>query len=146
MPTIRRNTEEKVAEFVKKRGPKLGYTFAYGAGRDIYSAWMTAAGQGGIPCSFVVDKAGKLAYIGHPMYLDFVLPKVIAGQWTEEDAKTIKDVEKEITAVFRANGDKDPEVGLKAMAESDQEISLGREHSLFHRSENHQTRNGEEER
>jgi thiol-disulfide isomerase/thioredoxin len=113
------NTEEKVAEFVKKRGPKLGYTFAYGDNREIYTAWMTAAGQGGIPCSFVIDKAGKIAYIGHPMYLDYVLPKVVAGQWSEDDANAIKDIEKKINETFRAINDKDPEVGLKALAELD---------------------------
>src|SRR3954447_25972964 len=46
------NTEEKVSAFVKKRGPKLKYTFAYGDDRETYNAWMKAAGQGGIPCSF----------------------------------------------------------------------------------------------
>jgi hypothetical protein len=30
---------------------------------------MDAAGQNGIPCSFVVA-GGKIAYIGHPMSLD----------------------------------------------------------------------------
>ena len=48
---------------------------------------MKAANQNGIPCSFVVGKDGTIAYIGHPMYLDEVLPKVVAGKWTPEDAK-----------------------------------------------------------
>src|SRR5437667_910319 len=48
------NTEEKVAALVEKRGPKLGYTFAYADDRQTYDAWMKAAGQGGIPCSFVI--------------------------------------------------------------------------------------------
>ena len=54
------NTAEKVSTFVSKRGPKLGYTFAYGDTSDTYDAYMKAAGQGGIPCSYVVDKGKTL--------------------------------------------------------------------------------------
>jgi thiol-disulfide isomerase/thioredoxin len=75
------NTAEKVATFVKKRGDKLGYAIAYAEDRTTYDAYMTASGNGGIPCSFVVGKDGKLAYIGHPLFLDEVLPKVLAGTW-----------------------------------------------------------------
>jgi thiol-disulfide isomerase/thioredoxin len=66
------NNEEKVTAFVKKRGPKLKYTFAYGEDRNTYNAWMQASGQGGIPCSFVVDKEGKIAFkIQLPMPVPF---------------------------------------------------------------------------
>jgi thiol-disulfide isomerase/thioredoxin len=75
------NTEERVAKFVAKRGPKLGYTIAFADNRETYDAYMKAAGQGGIPCSYVVGKDGKLAFIGHPLFLDEVLPKVLAGTW-----------------------------------------------------------------
>ncbi len=114
-----KNNLESVSALVKKRGEKLGYTFAYGDSRVTYDAWMTAAGENGIPCSFVVDKAGKIAYIGHPMYLDFVLPKLVAGKWTADDAKTISGIEKEIDAVFALSEPEnpDPEAFLKALAD-----------------------------
>ena len=75
------NTAERVEKFVEKRGSKLGYTIAYADDRDTYDAYMKASGQGGIPCSFVVGRDGKIAYIGHPLFLDEVLPKVLAGTW-----------------------------------------------------------------
>ncbi len=75
------NTAEKVAKFVEKRGNKLGYTIAYADDRDTYDAYMKASGHGGIPCSFVIGKDGTIAYIGHPLFLDEVLPKVLAGTW-----------------------------------------------------------------
>jgi thiol-disulfide isomerase/thioredoxin len=109
------NSLEKVQALVEKRGPKLGYTFAYAEDRDTYDAWMKASGRGGIPCCFVVDKSGKIAYIGHPMYLDVVLPKVVAGTWSESDAEGVKQIEKEVTAVFQSFGG-DPEAGLKGLA------------------------------
>ena len=111
------NSLEKVQALVEKRGPKLGYTFAYADDRETYDAWMKAAGQNGIPCCFVVDKAGKVAYIGHPMYLDVVLPKVVAGTWTEADTDGLKAIEKEVTAVFQATRDPDAEVFLKTLGE-----------------------------
>jgi len=114
------NTEEKVVEFVKKRGKKLNYTFAFEAERDTNDAYMKASGQGGIPCSFVVDKAGKIAFIGHPMYLDVVLPKVISGKWKgKEGMEEIKEIEKEVNGLFRALGGKDAEATLEKLAAFD---------------------------
>jgi thiol-disulfide isomerase/thioredoxin len=73
------NTEDQVAAFVKKRGPKLHYAFAYAADATTSDAWLKAAGKSAIPCAFVVDKAGRIAFIGNPMYLGVVLPRVLAG-------------------------------------------------------------------
>lgn len=112
-----RNTEENVTEFVEKRGKKLHYTIAFSEDRDTHEAYMKAAKRNGIPCSFVVDKEGKIAFIGHPMLLDEVLPKVVSGTWKgKEDAE---DVEKgpqefrQVTALAREN----TEAALKAFEE-----------------------------
>src|SRR4051794_38543923 len=114
------NNEERVAEFVKKRGPKLGYTFAYEEGDKTREAWMTAAGRGGIPCAFVVDREGKVAFIGHPMYLDVVLPRVVSGKWQyKEGMQEIEAIEKEVTALFGSSSDKDPAAGLAQFAAFD---------------------------
>jgi thiol-disulfide isomerase/thioredoxin len=87
--TLGRDKPEAVAEFVKTKGPKLGYTFAHSNDTVTTDAWMTAAGQRGIPCSFVVDQQGKIAYIGHPMTLDPILPKVVAGTFDPAQAKEV---------------------------------------------------------
>ncbi len=110
------NSEEKVQAFVDKRGPKLGYTFAFADNRDTYKAWMQAAGRNGIPCTFVIDKGGNIAYIGHPMYLDVVLPKVAKGTWdATADGEKLKEIETEVTALFRATSGQDAEAGLAAL-------------------------------
>src|SRR4051812_29459821 len=97
----RGNVRDKVAEFVKARGPKLNYAFAYADDADTNDAYMKASGQGGIPCTFVVGKDGRLAYIGHPMYLDLVLPKVVAGTWVaEKDAPEVEKIDAEVDALF----------------------------------------------
>ncbi len=112
------NSQAKVEEFVGKRGAKLQYTFAFADNKTTYGDWMTAAGQNGIPCTFVVDKEGKIAYIGHPMYLDVVLPKVVAGKWdSKTDGEAIKEIEKEVGAVFQATSKPDAAAGLKVIAD-----------------------------
>jgi thiol-disulfide isomerase/thioredoxin len=48
--------------------------------RSIMEAWSVAAAQFGIPHVFVVDGAGKIAWIGHPWDLDEPLARVVAGK------------------------------------------------------------------
>jgi thiol-disulfide isomerase/thioredoxin len=110
------NTQEKVAKFVEKRGPKLGYTFAYGDDRETYNAWMKAANRNGIPCSFVVGRDGKIAYIGHPMYLGAVLPKVAAGTWSKANLKELDAIEADVNDVFKSLSKPDAGAGLKELA------------------------------
>ncbi len=54
--------------------------------RSMHIDWMEAAGQAGIPCSFIVDREGIIQYIGHPMAMDRTLERVITGQAPEEEA------------------------------------------------------------
>jgi thiol-disulfide isomerase/thioredoxin len=109
------NTEEKVTAFVKKRGPALKYTFAYAEDATTADAWLKAADRKGIPCTFVVDKAGRLAYIGHPMYLGMVLSKVIVG---DAIAKAVGDEMAKVEAEFATVSEtlsQDPKAGLRAL-------------------------------
>ena len=109
------NTEEKVAAFVKKRGPKLPYTFAYADDRATSDAWMKAAGREAIPCSFVVDKTGQIAYIGNPMYLGVVLPMVVAGsRKAQEVGDEVGKIAQEFGAACGALFP-DHKAGLKAL-------------------------------
>ncbi|HEY8387426.1 MAG TPA: thioredoxin domain-containing protein [Parasegetibacter sp.] len=45
---------------------------------DMAKNWLDAAGIGGIPSSFVIAD-GKIAWIGHPHYIDSILTGVING-------------------------------------------------------------------
>lgn len=98
----RGNNKESVTKFVEKnKGNKLGYVVGYSDGDEVNAAYMDAAGQDGIPCSFVVGKSGKVEYIGHPMNLDEVLPKVLDGTWKgKADADAMEAREKELEKVF----------------------------------------------
>jgi thiol-disulfide isomerase/thioredoxin len=108
------NTAEEVAAFVKKRGSALKYTFAYADDRAMIDAWMK--GQEHFP-TFVVDKTGRIAYMGFPMFVDLVLPKVLTGDAT---AKAVSEEMAKADADYRsviATFDRDPQAGLRALQE-----------------------------
>ncbi|MFM9957327.1 MAG: redoxin family protein [Phycisphaerales bacterium] len=60
-------TRDAVREFVKNNTERMRYTVGYDGGeKRSKSAWMDAAEESGVPTAFIVDGAGKIAYIGHP--------------------------------------------------------------------------------
>lgn len=71
----------KVPAMVKDFGDKMDYNVATeGADSFMANKWMNAAGERGIPTAFLIDKQGKVAWIGHPMDgLDIAIDKVLAG-------------------------------------------------------------------
>jgi thiol-disulfide isomerase/thioredoxin len=116
------NTEEQATTFVKKHGARFDYWFAFADNTTTYAGWMTAAGRSGIPCSFVIDKSGRLAHIGNPIYLGVVLPLVVTGKLTAQEVhQKVDDIEQEWAVVSKTvhagftNGDFKP--GLKALKE-----------------------------
>jgi thiol-disulfide isomerase/thioredoxin len=91
------NTEEAVGEYLKKRGDRFPFAFAFCTTDETNKAFMDASGTDGIPASFVVDQQGKVAFIGHPMELDDVLPRVFAGTW--QGQKSLDEIQKEKDAL-----------------------------------------------
>jgi thiol-disulfide isomerase/thioredoxin len=111
------NTKEKVAAFVRKRGPKLAYAFAYADDPTAPDAWMKAAGREAIPCAFLVDKTGRIAYIGNPMYLAVAVPMALAGDVKPpEIADRVGKIAREFNAACEALFP-DHKVGLRAIKE-----------------------------
>lgn len=91
----------KVKPFVEKMGEKMEYRVAIDENGDsgkgtMAKTWLAAAGQNGIPCSFIVNKAGQIAWIGHPMAMDKPLQQIVAGtfdiQAAAAEAKRAKEV------------------------------------------------------
>ncbi|MCL4221439.1 MAG: redoxin family protein [Phycisphaerales bacterium] len=100
------NTLEAVKKMVEEKGEGMAYTVAYDGGAKTSADWMQPAEQMGIPCSFVVDKAGNLAYIGHPMFLDIPLEGLLAGTWDHKDGmKKIAEAEEMLNDIFNPQYD-----------------------------------------
>jgi thiol-disulfide isomerase/thioredoxin len=87
-----RDVEQAKSEaFVAEMGDKMSYRVATddrsaGGKGAMAETWMEAAGQDGIPTAFIV-KDGTVAWIGHPMEMEPVLEKVVAGKFDAEAAK-----------------------------------------------------------
>src|ERR1039458_3854917 len=67
--------DDGVAAFVKKMGDQMTYRVALDDKSQETNGimavnWMKAAEQNGIPTAFVINKQGRIAWIGHPMGLD----------------------------------------------------------------------------
>lgn len=64
-------SEQAARKVVKNMGAKMAYRVALDSGgQDMSEKWMKAAGKSGIPTAFLIDKKGKIAWIGHPSDLE----------------------------------------------------------------------------
>lgn len=129
------NSLEAVQEFVKKRGPKLPFPFAFCNTDATNTAYREDAGFDGLPASFVIDQSGKLAFVGHPTDLDDVLPRVFANDWKGQ--ASIDEIEKEKNELDdilnliqdaaqraeKANEGRGPEIVTKAVGNAAAEAS-----------------------
>jgi len=86
--------EEEVSDFMgqtarggEKWSEVLTYRIALDQRRKTNAAYMDAAGQDGIPCAFIVGKAGNVEWIGHPVEIDDPLKQIVDGTWDAEAAR-----------------------------------------------------------
>lgn len=93
------NGLDKVKAFVTRQGDKMGYVVGFDAKGQTYDSYMRAANQEGIPTAFLVDRSGKVAWIGHPMSLDAVLPQVMAGTYDVDAAKRVSELRQRVSGV-----------------------------------------------
>lgn len=91
---------ETVRQFVADNDEIMRYTVAIEKDTEMADKWMKAAGQNGIPASFIVDQSGKIAWMGHPMYIDEPLAAVVAGEWDFAELATEAAVEHETSALY----------------------------------------------
>ena len=93
----------KVKEFVDGKGDAMGYRVAYVGDRaKMNRPWMEAAGQSGIPCTFIVDASGRVAWIGHPMSKDTPLAQIVKGEYDVAKAAAEFERAREARLVQRA--------------------------------------------
>jgi thiol-disulfide isomerase/thioredoxin len=112
----------KPEPFVEKNAAKMGYAVAM----DVVAAegqpgvmartWMQAAGRNGIPCSFIVDRDSKIAWIGHPMTMERPLALIADNKFDPakeaEFEKTITELSEKLSTAARA---KDYDAALLAL-------------------------------
>ena len=66
--------------FLKRRGRTIDYTVGYTANEKIYREWVEAARLSGLPWVFIIDRQGRIAWIGQPFHDGFeqALSQVVA--------------------------------------------------------------------
>ena len=95
---------EQVEPFLKQNDDKMNYRVAIDEPSEksdadtnrrpngkTAAAWFSAAGQQGIPCTFVVNKDSVVAWIGHPMQIDKVLEEIVAGTYDVAKAAALAE-------------------------------------------------------
>jgi thiol-disulfide isomerase/thioredoxin len=118
--------QAKPEPFVKDMGDKMKYRvrlddLSDGGEGKMAKTWMEAAGQGGIPCSFIVGKDGKIAWIGHPMAMEPVLKQVIAGTFDPVKEAAAKDAQEQAARrLGEAMENRDYDTALKVLDEFEQ--------------------------
>jgi thiol-disulfide isomerase/thioredoxin len=59
---------DKVRDFMSKHGKEMHYTVAMEdlTQKTMSKAWISASGSLGAPVAFIIDRQGKLAWVGYP--------------------------------------------------------------------------------
>jgi len=85
----------------KTWGEAMAYTVATDPDQSVKKEIFSAAGQRGIPASFIISD-GVVQWIGHPMSMDDPLEKVVAGTWNIEAAKEERAKQDAINQLMRS--------------------------------------------
>ena len=74
-----------IETFIKDLGEGAGYRIAYGGPQgEMEVTWMRAAERPGVPTTFLIDKEGRIAWIGPPLQVNEPLAKLLAGNLDPE--------------------------------------------------------------
>ncbi len=74
-----KNTLETVDAMTAEKGDAMAYRIAWDGDRKTMDAYMKAARQNFIPCVFLIDRDGAIAFIGHPSKVDQPLKQIVEG-------------------------------------------------------------------
>ncbi|MCF0263863.1 TlpA family protein disulfide reductase [Acinetobacter guillouiae] len=81
-----------VHQLVADMGDKMEYRVAYNTVElnekegDVARNWLSPALEDGIPTAFIIDQNGKIAWYGHPLFIDSVLEKMINNEFNIDEA------------------------------------------------------------
>ncbi|WP_348529124.1 TlpA disulfide reductase family protein [Mesorhizobium sp. LSHC424B00] len=84
----------KLDAWLNEKCSNLNFRIAFDYTGEMNKLWMEPSISVGIPTSFVVDRDGCIAFIGHPMQLDEILPEVLNSSWRTSDQAKAVDTER----------------------------------------------------
>lgn len=93
---------ETVQQFVQQNPTLFSYTVAVDNKENTKRSWMQAAGREGFPTMFIVDRNGKIQYIGHPQgddSIEWIVQLVLQDRY---NPKLFRDVRSAVDAAENA--------------------------------------------
>ena len=78
-----------------------GYSLTSDPDESVYSDYMRAEGQNGIPTAFIVGKDGRIEWIGHPMQMNDPVQRVLEDRWDREAHAAEVQLEQSAIATMR---------------------------------------------
>lgn len=75
------NTREAVTQFVFGSKTPVGYSIAWDRTRLTLDSWLNATGRTSVPCIFIVDRDGRIAFIGGQAEFEQPLRNIIEGDY-----------------------------------------------------------------
>ncbi|MES0076735.1 TlpA disulfide reductase family protein [Mesorhizobium sp. M0058] len=94
----------KLDAWLAEKCPDLNHRIAFDFTGEMKKLWREPSFCVGLPTSFVVDRDGCIAFIGHPSQLGEVLPKVLKGSWRTSNKAKAADQERIATSEPLARG------------------------------------------
>ncbi|MEZ5966438.1 MAG: redoxin family protein [Planctomycetota bacterium] len=89
---------ERVESFVAQWKPRIGYAIAWDGQSTAAVDWLDAAGQRGLPVTFVVGRDRRVAWIGTPTDgLSDVVSRIAAGAFDIEVARKVSALQRELS-------------------------------------------------
>jgi len=86
----------RLTAFIDRMGSAMDYSVATEDSNSMTNRWLNASGETGIPVAFVVNQEGRVAWIGHPHYLDEVLPGILNDSLDIEKASAERKLNKRL--------------------------------------------------
>jgi thiol-disulfide isomerase/thioredoxin len=95
----------KVEDFVKHRSASMDYNVGIDGPENIMNnTWLVPAGLRGIPAAVVVNKEGKIGWMGHPMFgLDAAIELALAGKLDAKTGQALVDENNKNTAIWSSH-------------------------------------------
>jgi thiol-disulfide isomerase/thioredoxin len=116
---------ERVKTFVQGMGDKMDYAVAFDGIEGTTANWMFRLGQSGIPCAYVINREGKMAWVGHPRDVGSVVAELVSGTYdmskspdrVARDAAVARKIRDLNTRYQRAMNEGKPEEIVKVLGE-----------------------------
>lgn len=81
-----RSSRADLEAMLESRGKDLTFSVAWDDERTTTFAYMVAAQRAKLPCTFLVDKEGRIAYMGR-RWVELAINGVLDGSWTRETSE-----------------------------------------------------------